>query len=104
MGADGAVDVDGVAKPSVEAIGIRRVIYGAAAVLVRPSRKRVARLAALAGVLYAARPIRRAMRRLPPGSARSAAVAAVPALMAVTDLAKMTGYIRGLLERRRGGA
>jgi hypothetical protein len=41
------------------------------------------------------------MRRLPAGPQRSAAVLAVPALMAFTDLAKMTGYGRGLLERRR---
>ena len=45
--------------------------------------------------------VRRAMRRLPPGPERSAAVLAVPALMAFTDLAKMAGYTRGLLDRLR---
>jgi glycosyltransferase involved in cell wall biosynthesis len=66
------------------------------------SRRRLPLLAAgVAGAAYAARPVRRARHLLPPGRARIAATAAVPALMAVTDVAKMAGYLRGGLRRQR---
>jgi hypothetical protein len=69
------------------------------------SRRRVPLLAAgVAAAAYAARPVRRARHLLPPGRARIASAAAVPALMAVTDLAKMAGYLRGTLRRRRRAA
>lgn len=58
-------------------------------------------VAAVAGAAYAARPVRRARRLLPPGRPRAAAAVVVPALMAVSDLAKMTGYLRGLALGRR---
>ena len=79
---------------------LRFAVYAAAGVAAA-RRSRLMRVAAVAGAAYAARPVRRAMRRLPAGPQRSAAVLAVPALMAFTDLAKMTGYGRGLLECRR---
>jgi len=78
---------------------IRFAVYAGAAVALT-GRGRLLKIAAVAGAAYAARPIRRAMRLLPPGSGRGAALA-VPALMAFTDLAKMSGYIRGLLDRGR---
>jgi glycosyltransferase involved in cell wall biosynthesis len=65
------------------------------------SRKRGPRILALvAGAAYAARPIRRAFRLMPSPSKRAAAFAAVPVLMAFTDLAKMAGYLRGLARTR----
>ena len=81
---------------------IRFGVYaaGALALALAARKPRLLQLGAVAGALYAAKPIRRAMRRLP-AAERPAAVAAVPALMAFTDVAKMTGYLRGLRERRR---
>lgn len=61
-------------------------------------------LALAGGVLYAARPIRRAWRRFPDPVSRAAAVAAVPAVMAFIDAAKMWGYLHGLSRRRKRAA
>jgi glycosyltransferase involved in cell wall biosynthesis len=65
------------------------------------SGRRWARLlAVLGGIAYVARPWRRLLRRLPPGSRdRVQALSAVPPLMAFVDLAKMWGYLRGLSRR-----
>ena len=79
---------------------LRFVVYGTAALAIAGRRRKLVKLGALAGALYAAKPIRRAMRRLPPEQ-RGASIVAVPALMALTDLAKMAGYLRGLRDRRR---
>lgn len=79
----------------------RFAAYGVLA-LALASRSRVLKGLVLAGgAAYAARPIRRALRLMPRGTNRAAAVVAVPALMAFNDLAKMTGYLRGLARRRR---
>ncbi|MGH2710549.1 MAG: glycosyltransferase [Actinomycetota bacterium] len=65
------------------------------------SRSRALKILALAGgAAYASRPIKRAFRLLPSPSQKTAAVPAVPALMAFNDLAKMTGYVRGLTRSR----
>jgi glycosyltransferase involved in cell wall biosynthesis len=56
-----------------------------------------------AGIIYAAGPIRRAGARFEHPRDRAAATAAVPALMAFVDLAKMAGYLAGLIAKRRGG-
>ena len=77
------------------------VYAGAAYALTR--RGRPLKLAALAGAFYAAKPLRRTVRLLPPGPKRAGAVAAVPAMMVFTDVAKMAGYLHGLLERGRRG-
>lgn len=53
----------------------------------------------LAGAAYVSRPVRRAFRRLDDPAEKAAALAAVPALMAFTDIAKMAGYVAGLLTR-----
>ncbi|MFN2543397.1 MAG: glycosyltransferase [Actinomycetota bacterium] len=79
---------------------VRFAVYGGGALLLRPRRTGLVMLAALAGVAYAWKPIRRASRKLDERERRKA-VAAVPALMAFTDAAKMAGYLRGTLERRR---
>jgi glycosyltransferase involved in cell wall biosynthesis len=83
---------------------IRFAAYGIGLAALRSSRPWLVAPAALGAVVYAARPIRRAWRRLPPGSAAGlvGALAAVPALMAVVDGAKMWGYLRGLVRRPRG--
>jgi len=58
---------------------------------------------ALGAAAYARRPARRAWRRLRERPMeRSAAVIAVPPMMAFVDVAKMWGYVRGLLRRAAG--
>src|SRR5439155_23265499 len=60
---------------------------------VRSRRAWALAAAAGGGVLYARRPLRRAWRRVAPGSRQRVVVLAlVPALMAFVDLAKMAGY------------
>lgn len=73
----------------------RFVAYGALAIALASRSRLPKALAFAAGAVYAARPLRRVMRLVPPPR-RPAALAAVPALMAFTDLAKMGGYLRGL--------
>ncbi len=80
---------------------LRFAVYGGLAATLASRRRGLLWLAGLAGAAYAAGPVRRARRRMPPGRERLAAAVVVPALMVVTDLAKMAGYLRGL--RRRGG-
>jgi glycosyltransferase involved in cell wall biosynthesis len=59
-------------------------------------------LAALGGGAYVRRPVLRTWRRMPAGSPdRWKALAAVPALIAFVDTAKMWGYVRGLGAERR---
>ena len=68
------------------------------------SRKRWPKVAAiLAAGAYAKGPISRVARTFPDPSRRALATAAVPALMAWIDTAKMAGYAAGLLDRARGG-
>jgi glycosyltransferase involved in cell wall biosynthesis len=92
---------DGEAGMHAERHLLRFAVYGALAAALASRRRAPIGAALLAGALYASRPVRRAFRLLPPGRRRAAAVMAVPALMAVSDLAKMTGFVRGL-SRRRG--
>ncbi len=64
------------------------------------SRRTWPKLLAAAGALtYARTPIRRAWRRLDSPAERALATLAVPALMALTDTAKMAGYAAGLSGR-----
>src|SRR5438105_2321925 len=86
---------DAIAGMYADRHAIRFGVYGAAALAIAGRRSGLLKLGAAAAALYAATPIRRAMRRLPPDQ-RGAALVAVPALMALTDLAKMAGYLRGL--------
>lgn len=80
---------------------LRFAVYGGLALALGSGRRLPVSAAAVAGAAYAARPVRRAWRLLPSGRQRAAASLAIPALMAVTDLAKMTGYLRGLRSGRR---
>jgi glycosyltransferase involved in cell wall biosynthesis len=56
-------------------------------------------MASLGGAAYAARPLGRGWRRSVRLGERGAMVVAIPALMALIDLAKMAGYLRGLAAR-----
>lgn len=79
---------------------IRFAAYLGAAALVW---SKLGRLALLVGALaYVWRPIGRALTRLSgePGK-QAAALAGVAALMAFTDVAKMSGYIAGLVAKRQ---
>jgi glycosyltransferase involved in cell wall biosynthesis len=80
---------------------LRFAAYAALGVAVASRRRGLLAAAVAAGGLYAARPVRRAWRRMPSPSRRLAALGVVPALMAVTDLAKMAGYVRGIGGRAR---
>ena len=81
------------------AVRLASYLFGLAALLSR--RRWLPGAAALAGAAYAARPLRRAWRRLPEDSPeRWAAVAGVPAMMAFIDAAKMWGYLRRLAAGR----
>ena len=54
------------------------------------------------GSVYAGRRVRRAFRMLPARpAARAAAAALIPGLMAMIDVAKMAGYVSGLLQKSR---
>jgi glycosyltransferase involved in cell wall biosynthesis len=76
---------------------LRFRVYAALAAAIASRRRAALAAASAAGAAYAARPVRRAFRILPRrASPRLAAVLAVPALMAVTDLAKMWGWMQGL--------
>src|SRR5439155_12502421 len=78
--------------PNRHAVRFGAYAFAALALL---RRRRWPRMVAVGGALaYARRPLRRARRRLPPGSfQRRAAWAAVPAMMAFIDAAKMWGYL-----------
>lgn len=80
---------------------VRFAAYGALAwALASRSRRALAALGLLAA-LHAARPVRRSLALLRGRPAeRAAAVVAVPALMAMIDLAKMAGYAAGRLRGR----
>ena len=77
---------------------LRFGVYGAAAIVARWKIGRL--LITLGGIAYAVRPIKRAFGLLPNDPMKKAgAIVAVPALMFFTDLAKMAGYISGLVNR-----
>ncbi len=76
---------------------LRFGVYAALPLLLRSRWGKLLILAA--GVAYVWKPIKRAFRLLSDPKERAAAVAAVPALMAFTDVAKMVGYLSGLVVR-----
>ena len=59
-------------------------------------------LATCGAVAYARTPVRRGWARARTSRERSIATVAVPALMALTDAAKMAGYAAGVIDRRSG--
>ena len=81
---------------------VRFGVYGGATLALLSGHRKALAAAAAGGAVYAARPIRRAWRlRAGHRAEQAAAVLAVPAMMALTDLAKMAGYASGLFA---GGA
>ncbi len=78
---------------------LRFAAYGGAILAILSKGRAAKVMAGMAGLAYAARPIRRAFRLLPHDRDRVAAVFAVPALMGLTDVAKMSGYLTGRLRR-----
>ncbi len=94
---------DAVAGMHPERHAIRLATYGGL-LYAWGSRSRLLKLATVAGGLaYARAPLRRALRRFPSARQRALAAAAVPALMAYLDLAKLAGYLAGLRVARRRG-
>jgi glycosyltransferase involved in cell wall biosynthesis len=83
----------------------RFVAYGFAVVALATRNRWLLAVAALSGVAYASKPLRRAWRRSAgrPG-ARVASFAAVPAVMVFLDLAKMAGYLAGRVRGRPPGS
>jgi glycosyltransferase involved in cell wall biosynthesis len=94
---------DGLAGMHPERHALRFGVYGLVAAALWGRRRGALALLGAAGALYARRPLVRAFRLLPARPhERAAALVAVPALMALADVARMTGYITGL-RRRAGG-
>jgi glycosyltransferase involved in cell wall biosynthesis len=78
----------------------RFAAYAFAVVALASRRRVLLLLAAAGGAARVARPIRRARRRIPPGSpGRGSALIGVPAMVGFTDAAKMWGYVLGLSRR-----
>jgi len=97
----GYAEGDAIAGMYPERHLIRFGVYGFLVVAFTTRSRWLVRLAALGGIAYGRRPLRRAWRRLEsrPGP-RAAALVGVPLMMAFIDLAKMWGYLRG---RSRAG-
>jgi glycosyltransferase involved in cell wall biosynthesis len=92
---------DAIAGMHPERNALRFAVYGGA-LWAWSTRGRARKLATVLGaVAYAREPVRRAVRRLDGSGERAVALAAVPALMAFVDAAKMAGYAAGLLVRVR---
>ena len=94
---------DAIAGMHPERHALRFAVYGGA-LYALGSRGTLRKLAALAGAgAYVAGPLRRASTWFDDPPERARAVAAIPALMAFVDSAKMAGYVAGLAVRRRSG-
>lgn len=92
---------DAISGMYPERHALRFGVYSAA-LYAAATKGRVRKLAAIAGAsAYAATPLRRAATRFEDPAERARAMAAVPALMAFVDVAKMAGYLAGLPKRRR---
>ncbi len=78
---------------------LRFATYAALAMGFRSRRPLLLAALGVFGLAYARRPLRRAWRRLEEPGRRVAGLAVVPPLMAFVDVAKMSGYVRGLLQR-----
>ncbi|HZP90019.1 MAG TPA: glycosyltransferase [Actinomycetota bacterium] len=94
---------DAIAGMHRDRNALRYAVYGAALWSWGTRRRLLEVLTVLGAAARAARPVRRALGRLERPGERAAAILAVPALMAFTDLAKMTGYAAGLLARSQRG-
>jgi glycosyltransferase involved in cell wall biosynthesis len=82
---------------------LRFAVYAGLVAALASRRRWAMAFCVVAGTAYAAKPVSRAMARFPHPRDRAAAAATVPALMAAIDVAKMAGFVAGLLARRRSG-
>jgi glycosyltransferase involved in cell wall biosynthesis len=80
---------------------IRFVTYAGLLGAVATRRAWPKALVVMGALAYARTPVRRAMRRARSPRDRALSVLAVPALLAFTDAAKMSGYVVGLMDRLR---
>jgi len=92
---------DAVAGMYPERHALRFAVYAGLLIALSSSRRWPMALSAAAGTLYAAKPVRRAVARFDGPMEKAAAVAAVPALLGLMDVAKMSGYLSGLARRAR---
>lgn len=95
---------DAIAGMHAERNALRFAVYGGAAWAwgTAGSLRKLATL--VGGALYAATPLRRALRTIDDPRQRTAALVVVPGLMAFIDGAKMAGYLAGLTKRASGPA
>ncbi|HYH27961.1 MAG TPA: glycosyltransferase [Actinomycetota bacterium] len=91
---------DGISGMYPERHALRFATYGLAAYAGLRKRPLLSLAVLAAAAVYARPRVRRAQRSLGHPRERAAAAAAVPGLMLLSDLAKMAGYISGLLRRR----
>ncbi|HUG88548.1 MAG TPA: glycosyltransferase, partial [Actinomycetota bacterium] len=98
----GYAEGDGRAGMYPERHLVRFTAYGALAYAVARRRRPLLAAIAIGGSVYAGRRVRRAFRMLParPGG-RAATAALIPGLMVMVDVAKMAGYVSGLLQKSR---
>ena len=78
---------------------LRFAVYALGTLAVTTKNRPLLALAAIGGVAYASRPVRRGLRRLAGTRERPLSLLTVPAAMAFIDAAKMWGYGRGLARR-----
>jgi glycosyltransferase involved in cell wall biosynthesis len=80
---------------------LRFAVYGGLTLALRSNRSWPKLVAVAGAAAYARTPVRRAWHRLASPQGRALATVVVPTLMAFTDVAKMIGYVRGLVDRLR---
>jgi glycosyltransferase involved in cell wall biosynthesis len=93
---------DALAGLYPERHALRFAAYGGLVAALASDRTWPKLLVAAGAVAYARTPVRRAWARLTAPAQRASATAAVPALLALTDIAKMAGYATGLVRRLTG--
>ena len=93
---------DGQAGMYPERHALRFAVYGGLLAALTSRRTWPKLVAAGGAIAYARTPIGRARTRLSDPRDRALAIVVVPALLAFTDIAKMCGYARGLVDRLTG--
>ena len=93
---------DGQAGMYAERHALRFAVYGGLLAALASRRTWPKLLAAGGAVAYARTPVQRARTRAATPRDRTIATVVTPALLALTDMAKMTGYTLGLIDRLTG--
>jgi glycosyltransferase involved in cell wall biosynthesis len=95
---------DAIAGMHADRHALRFAVYGGT-LLAWSSRSRLPKAVTLVGATaYAAAPARRVLRRFEGSAERARALAVLPAVMAFLDVAKIAGYVAGLIAGRRRSA